>query len=780
MNRLWATSIVLVIVLRPPAFLRADVVVRRWSNPKITPAKDAAGVVRLDLGDLPARAKIHRADLRIFRTASIDGRNDAARISIEIYPLFAPAATKSAPLKLRPLWYDRFDATATVASWASGKVNGGFLVKACPLWNAQATCLDVTYEGKAQAPGPQVKQLNVLQRAGVTFITFQEIDDRSAAEKPTWGQLKAKLERMDTEREVRYAVYRSGRRITAATLANAELLGEVKPMSGYNVRGRSVDRLIAAHRRRAVEDLDFARKLARGNYFARYSPDMAEMADVPIDRLAVTDARPLAPRLGLYAHHPAKAGKAYYAVATVVDGAANTRDFSEANSLVRPVTETVGPGRPVLQGEASVTVFYDSPGKRLGYVQWAAPPLSHLPNQYYNWGVFVPKGYDRGRRRRLSVFFHDARQRFGKPPWPARADTVLLSPHDGPWRAYGYGYHEALGTLRSFGQGKVRPFFALRVDAMLEWAVRTFGADAGRISCAGSGYWGGTAALQYGMRRPGRIAYVLADNSPDPDPRDTPYEYSHYGRGDRRKTRRANMDAVWGPPDWAIPAESGKSIWQEMDLPAYVLAEGERRTLPFLSLGAGGMHLTWKQETDLMKACLKTNTAFMAVFFWGGKPYVRLPTGPETGEYAFEPRCDRPVLACSARSRSPNPAFFAKHFDTGKRGYGGGSRLGTRPRWDPDNIVETPDRLEMTIYTARRVTYAGTVTCDTVVRNTRKFRPRPGEKLSWTVTGLDKRKVLQKGSTSADKHGRIPIEALRFAQPARLVIRRTSGGEGSQ
>ena len=272
----------------------------------------------------------------------------------------------------------------------------------------------------------------------------------------------------------------------------------------------------------------------------------------------------------------------------------------------------------------------------------------------------------------------------------------------------------------------------------------------------------------------------MADNSPDPNPSQTPHEYSHYGRGDRRKTRRANMDAVWGPPQWQVRAASGKGIWQEMDLPAYVLAQGPRRTLPLLSLGAGGLHVTWKQETDLMKACLKTHTPFMAEFFWGGQPCLALPVGPAVGDYPFEPRSDRPVLACNARTRSPNPAFFAKQFDTGKRGYGGGSRLSTRPRWDPDDIVDAPDRLEMTIYTAKRVTYAGPVICDTVVRNTRNFRPRPGRKLFWATTSLDRKRSLQKGSTAADEHGRIAIDGLRFAEPARLVIRPAPDGEGSK
>jgi hypothetical protein len=747
--------------------LQAQMVTRRLRLPPDAPP---TGAIRFDLSSLPRGARIYRADLRIFRTAQITGRDDEALVDIEIQPVLE---TPGRALALGGPWFDRFDATEAVRAWASGRANGGFLVKACPRWNRGATCLDVACDGKPQGAPPAVKGLKVHHRAGQTFIVFEEIDDRSADASPTWADLKARLDRLDAEREVRYRVYRHTAPITAASLPEAELLGEVKPMSGYNVPGRSVDRLIALHRRRAMDDLEFSKQLARGDYFSKYSPDMPEMGELPIQRLAVEDGKPLPPRMGLYVHQPAKAGTAWYTVVSVVDGVANTGDLPEA----KPVEETVGPGELVFQGQADVTVFFDYPGERRHYVQWAAPPLANLPDQYCNWGVFVPAGYEKAEGRRLGVFFHDYTQRYLKPPWPHRRDTVLLAPHDAPYRSFGYGYHESLGTLRSFRQGQVQPFFGRRVDAMIDWALREFGADAGRVSCGGSGYWGGTAALQFALRRPGRIAYVMVEDTPDPDPRQTPYEYAHYSRDDPRKTRRPDLDAVWGKADWKIPAESGKPIWDEMNLVSCVLANGTRQTLPYLVLGAGSMHLTWKQESDLMKAYLQTHNAFMAEFFWGSSRHLDLPVDTAKGESPFEPRADRPLLACNPQDRGPEPAFFEKHFATGERGYSSGGRLNTRPRWHPEDIVDAPDRLEMTIYTAKQVVYAGRVVCDVVLRNTHSFRPKPGEKLLWAVTESGK-KERQSGETAADASGLIPIPGLQFAEPARLVVRRAAEGGG--
>ena len=754
----------------------------RENGIEVVSLDDGSVVLRFNGTRWESFGRIFRARLRCQREP-IDGTDTRAIERVELLPLIAPykpgvkPKANARPLPLVPPWYDSFDVTELAREWVAGRGTAELWVKRFPGWQVEHTHLDVMGEGQPGDLPQQVNGLEVVHRAGQSFVVFGEIDERSADANPSWADLKVRLEAMDTERQVRYLVFRHDKPINSQTLPEAELLAEVKPMSGYNVHGRSVDQLIKQHRERARDDLDFAKQLARQDYFRDYHPDMPEMSEVPINRLAVEDGTPLAPGKGIHVHHPQRPGRSYYAVVTSVDGAANMRDFSRANSLDRPVAERPGTGVPILQGTADVTVFFDYPGERLHYVQWTAPPLSHLPDQYYNWGVFVPNGYRKAAVKRLSVFFHDSKQRYLKPPWPHRQDTVLLSPHDAPLRSYGFGYHAALGTLRSFNEGRVQPFLARRVDAMLAWAMDEFGPDPARVSSGGHGPWGGTAALQYALHRPGRIAYVMADGAPDPDPQQTPHEYKHYGRENEqpRTTHRRHMEAVWGKGQWNIPAESGKTIWEEVNLTALVRAD-PNTTMPYLSLGAGSMHVTWKQETDLMKAYLDTGNPLMSAFFWGSREVLPLPVDPIRGDYPFEPRLDKPLLACKPLEHGPNPKFFEPDgpFATGRRGYGSGGRLCTRPRWHPDDIVDTEDRLEMTVYSARTVSYAGSVRCDVTVRNTQKFSPQPGEKIVWKVTPADGGPETQSGQVTVGRDRRVTVPGVAFGRPARLVVERDS------
>ena len=50
-----------------------------------------------------------------------------------------------------------------------------------------------------------------------------------------------------------------------------------------------------------------------------------------------------------------------------------------------------------------------------------------------------------------------------------------------------------------------------------------------------------------------------------------------------------------------------------------------KRPLPYLSLGAGSMSFTWKQQAELMKAFRASRNAFMSQFYWGGSDFVGLP-----------------------------------------------------------------------------------------------------------------------------------------------------------
>ncbi len=143
------------------------------------------------------------------------------------------------------------------------------------------------------ALGPPAKaELRAIHRAGQTFVVFPEVDGLIENKQVTRGELKAVLARLQQTRQARYRVYYHSAPITAATL---------------------------------------------------------NMDEVVIERFAVEPGKPLPPGVGLYVHSPKKAGKAYYAVTLTVDG---REDPATLKALARPVAETVGPGEPVLQGEA--------------------------------------------------------------------------------------------------------------------------------------------------------------------------------------------------------------------------------------------------------------------------------------------------------------------------------------------------------------------------------------------------------------------------------------------
>ncbi|KKK74412.1 hypothetical protein LCGC14_2884030, partial [marine sediment metagenome] len=219
------------------------------------PASGAEGVVSFDLSALQAGTKVHRADLVIFRKQAITGFDDGAMTDVAVYPLSAPfkagqkVAPKGKPLGLRGPWFDRLDATEAVrASLAGRKAGDGasgrlaLLIKTCPAINLQATCLDVAYEGKAGKVPRQVTGVKAVHRSGQTFITWREIDELVGTDEITWGRLRTILGGIDRNRRVRYCVYRSDRPITAANLHAAELIARVRPLSGWNVNGRNVDK----------------------------------------------------------------------------------------------------------------------------------------------------------------------------------------------------------------------------------------------------------------------------------------------------------------------------------------------------------------------------------------------------------------------------------------------------------------------------------------------------------------------------------------------------------
>jgi hypothetical protein len=679
---------------------------------------DEEAVLTFDLSDLRKGARIYRASLQCQRNP-IEPGDPRALAEIEIYPLSAPyqkgapPQTEAKPLALLPPWYQSFDMTELVRRWMSGQANHGLYVKKFPGWRIDKTYLDLMYEGQPGDVPAQTSGLKALHRDGQTFLTWREIDDPLGKDEVAWGELKAVLDGLDARAETRYCVYRSDRPITAASLASAELLATVRPLSCWNTNGRNIERPI---------DITIAGKdyfpCGHWNPFGSATLDGDFGRECPIDRLVIADGKPLARGTGLYVHTPGDRGTAHYAVLTMVDGVANTRDLSPGN-VVGPIEEMPAAPVPVLQKELPKMPFFNYAGRRLHYVEWVAgPELSNVPSQYYNWSVAIPESLCGGEqagpgktgRVPLELTLHRDGGSYWRTQFRMERESIVLAPHDFPIRSWWYGYHEGAGTLRSLQQGVIRPYTERRLLAFLDWAARTWPVDRNKIivtGCRGGASGGG--ALHLGLRHPDVFATVISGHG-SPSYADLAVSTRHNGPSEEAKS----LQAVFGHPAWALRTENGKTVWEDLDMNRLLAGTPAQADLPLVAITSDNRGLI-QQFHRLM---LDQGRPLLAEFSWGGTRYIPV-TASETFPNAvrLDVRKDHSVLAFSSAAAR-------------KTLTGGMGEINCDVTWrDPR---EGPARYEVLVNCAA---HQGGL-YDVTLRRPQQFKLAAGRRYRWAVEPL--------------------------------------------
>ncbi len=723
----------------------------RFAHPKALGIDQGGRTITINLSALPAGAKVHSARLVCFRTEP-PADSDEALTAVAIL-----AAGR--PLKLLPPWYDAFAVPPGLLR-PGGKL--ALEVKAFPGWVRDKTYLEIAYEGTPKRDLPVAASAEAVHAHGQTFVTWQEIEKVVEADRPTWGDLKARLEDLDAKRRVRYRVYAAGKPITPENLPAATLLAEVKPLSGCNIHGRSPDQAFSIMRKLMLEDLDYAKAVSRNHY--AIPPSAYD--EVAIDRFVIPGRRePLPNGTGLYVHHPPEAGRGHYAVTVVLDGRENTARFATAG----PVEEKPGRGKPVFQREMDMEVLFDYAGRRLQYVQWAggpqtprkasgalAPPLSNLPNRYYNWSVFVPQGVKLPAPLEIVL---TGSGMFRRPRWPHRLDTILVSPHDAPLPTLYYGYPEARGTLRGLREGTIQPYTWRRMLAFLEWAFEDLkltrsqigpSVDRSRVTCTGDRGLSATAALHFGMRHP-EVFSVVYTCKGMPNPAALPLVRQRYGR--RIPTGTHAMQKVFGRIEWGLKTPDGRSVWEVFHLTKEIAARPEVLR-PLLSYGGRG-GWDFKPVAEMLAALAAARQPVVSEGTWGavGPPFVK---NPGRGWSGLDVRRDRPI-----------PVFtnHSSDYQGGRNGDGGQTNYGAW--WDDASIVDAPDRFEIVL------TGGGTVSV--TPRRTSKFVLQPGAKVAYRFQpskrphGRTPEPV--EGQTVADRLGLVTIPKLPL--PGKLTLTRS-------
>ncbi len=714
---------------------------------QVLPCEGGEGVAVFDLSGLPKGTKVHRADLLIFRTSRITGRDEDALIDIEVYPLFSKFAgagqpkVRGEPLKLRGPWYDRLDATEAVRQWAGGADNGGFFVKSCRRWNAEATCLDIAYEGQPEKVPPQASGLKAFHRSGQTFLTWKEIEDPVGSDQVKWGQLKLILGDLDRERRLRYCVYRSEEPITAGTIHRAELIATVKPLSSWNVNGRNIGRPI--DHVIATQDVLMT---GHWNPFGSASVDGDYGRDCPVDRLVIREGQaPLARQTGLYVHSTDKKGKAYYAVLTSIEGVQNTTDFSAANSLTNPIDEAPGEGQPVLQGKLPHSPIFSYADERLHYVRWVGRPYGNLPYQYYNWSVAVPE--EHAENPPLELNLHRDGYSYWRTHYRIERDSIVLCPYDFPIKSWWYGYHESQGTLKSFRQGRIHNYTERRLLWFVDWAARKWKADRKRILVTGCrGGASGSGALRLGIRHPDLFNLVIAGHPT--------VDYAPVSeRTDRRAVSAArSMQAIWGKAEWKLQTSDGKSFWDQHNMIRVVQELPATAGLPLITMTSDYRDADSRKFYEVM---LQKRFGLLAEFWWGGGRYIPVSrTGTYPNVIRLDVAKDQPMLACASAGAmglvtKPQMGSFNRNF-----------------RWR--DVVDEPGRYEVTIFLQGR----GDNTTDVALRRLRRFKPAKGKTYVWKNTGGEgKAAISQSGEATVGADGLLVISGVKFSgQSSRLVV----------
>jgi pimeloyl-ACP methyl ester carboxylesterase len=561
------------------------------------------------------------------------------------------------------------------------------------------------------APDSQVSGVQVAHRFGQTFITWQEPQPAITSDVAAVTAVTAMRYELDQKRKIRYRVYRSDARIVS--VANLTPIGEVAPLSVWNTER-----------------------------FGLY-PSPAHEAP----RFVIQDgAKPLPPGTGLYVHNPSAAGQSFYAV-TLSEAGRENRTLSAGNSTTQAVTETVGQGRPVLQVEQKTESFlYVTGGVTLRYyVRWEAPPNFSVENQPFDYLVGIPPGATTPAPVMIGLHAWGGSLEHDYGWWfNAEKGAMLVASNLRPYDWW-TGFQEHLFTPAApktpdaWKRGVVRPYAQRRTLSFLDWVAQNYKVDLTRTFVAGASM-GGSGAVMLGLRFPERVAWVMSWVGIH-RPRESP-------------TFKASYDEVYGKPEYDVKFEDGTPVWDYFDDVWYVRQHPERDA-PFLILsnGKNDVNIGWPQAAAFVKALQDTRQPHM--FVWGQNSH---------NERAGLPGGDQRIMPLDLRVGQSLPAFTHGSLD-GNPGAGPpedgdpAGQINGYMLWETKDIVDEANEWGMTVGLFANAPEQS-CTVNLTPRRTQKWKPRPGERVTWTNTSVGGPKIAQSGEATVDQWGLVTIERL--------------------
>jgi hypothetical protein len=713
----------------------------------------------VDLSGLPKEAEIFRSELVLKPvTSHLQARSLAPT---RVFPEDQPEQ----PLKFLAPHYTSLDALECVRRAVRA---GRPLVLKVETTAQGVVRLDVSCTGgKPRALRfLSVTDLKASHRAGQTFLTFTEPKLGGFPEFKTGAEVRAfSRDFQQQHSNLWFNVWRSSQPITPQSISQARRVGAVGFFTAWN---------------------------------ASYHQDETDKR--PPLRYRVKDLGEEAPwGTGLFAHNPEQPGRAFYAVTVADNGEEDFSTLGEGNTTAAPVEETVGPGEPILQWVETPSEWLyrkASPGStltRLIFTRWEAWPQASRPGVPIDYLVVMgnsPAAESRERETQavrvepapvgLHLHCWGGSLNGGYGWWHnAHKGAVLIAANQVPYDWW-TGYHEALGTCKTFGDGHVQPFTMNRMLAFLDWAATQWPKAAGpvrqyarpldltRVFTAGTSM-GGSGAPMYAVRYGDRIAWAVGWVGVHV-PEESPQFKSSY-------------DGNYGPRDPAITMPDGKTSPWDYFSDVWWLKNHPRTETGFIiaSNGKNDGGIGWPQAVKFARALQETRRPH--IFNWALNGHgTRTLIG---ANFDLDLRTDQSLPAftrCSldgnlgtATPRSPADLEAEKSRQQAQVTAGQRKEIRIDPFdgdaegaynaflwWQTDDLVDTERGWEVTVILLDKAPKAA-CQVDLTPRRLQKFRTPHGSKFTYSVTDVPTGKQLTRGEATADEYDlltlpQIPLE----------------------
>jgi pimeloyl-ACP methyl ester carboxylesterase len=384
------------------------------------------------------------------------------------------------------------------------------------------------------------------------------------------------------------------------------------------------------------------------------------------------------------------------------------------------------------------------------YVRWESPPNASVPGKPFDYLVAVPPNV--AKPAPVGIHLHawggSLNEDYG---WWYNAEkgAILMASNQMPYDWW-TGYHELLWTGRplvvktDWQQGVVRPYTQRRLLSFLDWLATQWDIDRTRVFAAGNSM-GGTGASKLAIRFPHHIAWAVSWVGSH-IPRQTPQFIDSYA-------------AVYGDPTWTVTFEDGSSVWEFFDDTWYLRRYPERDTgFITFSNGKNDGAIGWPQAVAFYHALQETKRPH--TFVWGQAGHGQRASMPQSGGERLMP--------IDIRVNQSLPAFTRCQLDdhpgNGEPDHGDpAGQVNLYLYWDTHDIVDESHHWEMTVGLIKGApTEVSRV--DLTPRRLQSLQVNPGERLKWTNTSLQHRKVIQRGEAVADQWGLITLQDITVSQ----------------